>query len=340
MNKKKKGLIVYTHGGGRFANQMICYAHLIAFVAENNYRYDLINMSFWQYLDLFESKSVDILCTFPNQSYELLFLNTLRGILQILSTRGFYYLKIIIIRLLNIYSSLIPNYQSISAKNLSNPIKLLGVKKEKLDLNSLDDISLFDTVDVTILSGWNIRSWTLFEKHKSVIKDKLLFKKEYVNKSKKFIDELRIKHGYLIGVLIRQGDYRRWRNGKFFFETEQYIDWIKQIRADCSDSHNIGFVIASDESKVLENFDDLNVVFTTGIAGGDGHYIESMIELSLCDLIISPPSTFAAWASFIGDVPLLPLYQKNQFINLNNEECLCKNILDIINNVHMSFAVK
>jgi hypothetical protein len=45
-----------------------------------------------------------------------------------------------------------------------------------------------------------------------------------------------------------------------------------------------------------------------------GHFVESMTELSLCDVIVSPPSTFAGWAAFLGQVPQLSLTRLDQII--------------------------
>ena len=48
--------------------------------------------------------------------------------------------------------------------------------------------------------------------------------------------------------------------------------------------------------------------FATGEAVGPNHYLENLAELSICDAILTPPSTFSTVAAFLGNTPLVPLY--------------------------------
>jgi hypothetical protein len=45
-----------------------------------------------------------------------------------------------------------------------------------------------------------------------------------------------------------------------------------------------------------------------------GDAFDSFVELSLCDAIMSPPSTFAAMAAFVGRKPLWPLLERGQVL--------------------------
>lgn len=78
--------------------------------------------------------------------------------------------------------------------------------------------------------------------------------------------------------------------------------------ADKFPSQNVGFVIASNEPQDESLFSDDIFNFTTGIAGGSGHYMESFTELSLCDEILMPPSTFSLFAAVLGACPVVPLH--------------------------------
>ena len=82
MNKSKK-IIIFTHGGGRFTNQLINYGHLIGFLAENNYEFDLINMAFWQYAHLLEMTSHDFICSFPTKHKQWKYLGIIKNILRL-----------------------------------------------------------------------------------------------------------------------------------------------------------------------------------------------------------------------------------------------------------------
>ena len=60
----------------------------------------------------------------------------------------------------------------------------------------------------------------------------------------------------------------------------------------------MAFLICSDEPQHGGDFARMNVHF------GTGHAIEDLYALARCDYLIGPPSTFSAWASFYGKVPL------------------------------------
>jgi hypothetical protein len=100
----------------------------------------------------------------------------------------------------------------------------------------------------------------------------------------------------LIGVHVRQGDYRFWENGKYFFESEMYVGVMDRVKSMFQDKQ-ISFFVASDEVQEKKLFDRHAVVF-----GGEDA-IEDMYTLAACDYIIAPPSTFSAWASFYGKTP-------------------------------------
>ena len=341
MNQQQdKNLIVFTHGGGRFANQLFSYAHLIAFLAENDYKYDLINLAFWPYARLLENTSKNLACTFPTKHNQWKALQKTRDLLQVfpdkIANSG--RIRNNIARLLYNYAALNSDIQSIIAEDVSGLKDIPGKQKDKFDLNNPDDVDLLNQAKFTLLAGWKVRSWLLVEKHQHTVRECLALKESHAATATKFIQELRQKSDYLIGVLIRQYDYRFILEGKYFFETQQYIDWIQQAQDLFGTSFKVGFVVASDEPQDFELFKHLNVHFATGIAVGKGHYLESMAELSQCDMIMTPPSTFGVWAAFLGDIPILPLYDPSQVVS--KQDLLYGNIFDAIAHPEMSVFVK
>jgi hypothetical protein len=341
MNQQQyKNLIVFTHGGGRFANQLFSYAHLIAFLAENDYKYDLINLSFWPYAHLLENTSKNLACTFPTKHNQWKALQKTRDLLQgfpdKIANSG--RIRNNIARLLYNYAALNSDIQSIIAEDVSGLKDIPGKQTDKFDLNNPEDVDLLNQAKFTLLAGWKVRSWILVEKHQQTIRECLALKESHTATATKFIQELKQKYDYLIGVLIRHYDYRFMLEGKYFFETQQYVNWIQQAQDLFGTSSKVGFVVASDEPQDFELFKHLNVNFATGIAGGKGHYLESMAELSQCDMIMTPPSTFGVWAAFLGDIPILPLYALSQVVS--KQDLLYNNIFDAIAHPEMSVLVK
>jgi len=104
----------------------------------------------------------------------------------------------------------------------------------------------------------------------------------------------------IVGVAIRHGDYKIWQNGKYYLTTETYQQWMEKVEIFFAPK-NVGFFIASDEEQDLSIFEKHNSFFRSG------HPLENLYSLSKCDFLLSVPSSFAGWAHFIGDIPLLKL---------------------------------
>ncbi|MEE6210326.1 hypothetical protein U3A55_09175 [Salarchaeum sp. III] len=149
------------------------------------------------------------------------------------------------------------------------------------------------------------------------------------------MESLRDEFDILVGVLVRQGDYRNWRDGRYFIEPSEYRERLLEFASEFP-NEKVGFVIASDEPQSESVFVDDRFVFTTGIAGGDGHYVESFTELSFCDVVMTPPSTFSVFAAFLGDIPVVPLYED---ISSREWEWLESALMDSVGHPEMSAAI-
>jgi hypothetical protein len=326
MHSDKK-LLVYTHGASRLGNQLFAYAHFIAFFEEHPGEFDFINFSFVPYAKFLKETSKNLSYIHSTKYHSLKIFQTLSLMLEVSQVTGAVNIikeKIIydISRLLHAYSALAPNCQSLLVNDIYELWFMAGQHMSYLDLALPDTFQLLQSKALTVLAGWGIRSWTLLEKHKAAVQEKLAFHPKYETVARNFVNSLRKKYDFLVGIAIRQGDYRTCEDFKcFLFETKQYIKWIQQAREAFSAKGRVGFIITADEPQEINQFAGLNVHFATGIAGGKGHYIESLIELSLCDLLIASGTTFAGWAAFYGDIPLIPLHDVKQEIKIEDIQC-------------------
>jgi hypothetical protein len=123
------------------------------------------------------------------------------------------------------------------------------------------------------------------------------------------IQSLRVSSDVVIGLVIRQGSYRRWLEGKFYFDVPTYIRWMRQSR-ELFPEKRVGFFICSDEKLDVAEFSDFHFIFR------DGHDLENRYSLSLCDYLLCVPSTFGGWAAFYGKVPMCVLGNAEQDISL------------------------
>jgi hypothetical protein len=285
-------VIVFTHGPGRFANQLTVLGHLIGLAAEHP-GLRVVDFAFWPYADLCAGTVNNLRCEYPprpgsSPGLGVRMLATLRRLVPQRRERAVHRWGAVAMH------KLMPR-QSINYALSAHDVKL----------GATEFLGILGGRRKVLLSGWNLRDWDLFEKHQGAIRQFLSPAERFRRPAKAFIDDLRQRHDTLVGVLIRQDDYRIWNGGKFFFTSENYRIFIAQLRERFGP--RAGIVVACDELQPDGIFDDLGVTFATGAKGQPGHYLESFSELSMCDVVVSAPSTFAAWAAFLGERPILPI---------------------------------
>lgn len=113
------------------------------------------------------------------------------------------------------------------------------------------------------------------------------------------MNQIRSHSDIVIGLHIRYGDYRIYKNGKYFYELEQYKEKIEEVMAGFDQNHSIALFVASNENIDLRVFNGLNPFYLES-----GNATSDLFMLSQCDYIIGPPSTYSAWASYYGQKPI------------------------------------
>lgn len=133
-------------------------------------------------------------------------------------------------------------------------------------------------------------------------------REEIMQKAKALTDELRSSSDMIIGVHIRRGDYATWNDGRFLYSFDEYHQFMLRIQQLYKDKR-VSFFISSNEVFSLDLFEGCTCRrFGKEPSGA----ILDLYTLSLCDCIIGPFSSYSRWASFIGEVPLCFLEDKNQ----------------------------
>ena len=155
---------------------------------------------------------------------------------------------------------------------------------------------------LTIVHGWTeLRNFEAMKKYGDEIR-KMFAPAEYECLAAK-----NAKNTKLVGVHVRRTDYREWQGGKFYFENEVYERVIDEIGAAIGG--NVRFLVFTDEPKTLSpRLAQYNVWPTTPV--------RDQLLMSQCDYLVGPLSTFTAWASFMGKVPLLHIMDKDQKVQL------------------------
>ncbi len=157
--------------------------------------------------------------------------------------------------------------------------------------------------------GWSTRTDTRYLQQ-TIPELKRIFrpKDEIMNKALGLISDMKQQADFIVGVHIRRGDYATWHNGQFFYELEEYHQFMLRI-IQLYKNKRIAFFISSNEEFGLNIFEGCDCRRFENEPSGA---ILDLYTLSACDRIIGPFSSYSRWASFIGEVPLCFLESKDQ----------------------------
>lgn len=284
-------MLIICNKYGQLANRLIQFSHIIANAHENNYQ--IINIAFEEYADYF------------------------------LHTSDFFFPR---------YPPLKSQWKNIFPRFIKKNIYLifdlifqfscnLGFKKSKYhEIISLTDGSEYDLDNqyfqkilknkmvFLIIKGWRFYDYGYLECNKIKIKNYFGLNLKYQKIHAQFIQKCRFDNKLLIGVHIRRKDYKEFRNGKYYYDDDVYIEKMHSI-INLFPNQKIRFLICSDESVNKEKFAGFCVTF------GLNHELIDLYSFASCDYLIGPPSTYTIWASFYGNVPLCTISNHDKQIS-------------------------
>ena len=157
--------------------------------------------------------------------------------------------------------------------------------------------------------GWSTRTDTRYlAQTKKELQRIFRPKDSIMNKAEEIIGKIKQTSDIVVGVHIRRGDYSTWNDGRFYYELEDYYQFMLRVK-ELYQGQRVSFFISSNEDFELDIFTDCDCHRFGQESSGA---ILDLYSLSICDLIIGPVSSFSRWASFIGEVPLCFLETKDQ----------------------------
>lgn len=293
---------------GKLCNRLFSAAHVLALAIED--RQTFANVAFYDYARYFEVTRQDIFCRFPAQKSRLKNSGALATVL--------YYVVYVV--------SCLVHYLSECGFGMDR----LGLRTVKGSDDGGDDLVLdahspllvagsSGPDQVVFFQGWNLRAYHCLKKHGDTVREYFAPLPGYRANVEEFVQSARGGHEVLVGVVIRHGDYRTWLGGKYFYPIEVYTELMKQVEGVFG-GRKVTFLICSDEGQDTAAFDAAGMSFRFR----SGHMIENLYSLAECDYIVSPPSTYAMWASFYGKVPLYLINDPGQRISTTDRFEVCE----------------
>lgn len=275
-----KKIIILKDNGGRLANQLWNYSSIYSYCLEK--KYECRNYAFFRYQHYFNFEYGG----FPFRMF-LKFAQWHKNY-KLSKILNFIYYKIV--RLF--WGSSIISDQC--HEFLLPPSVSSDVQQQEL-IDSIDN----SKKQRFYFNGWLFRNPVGLDKYYSEIKEYFKPKDIYYSRSLEAVSALRNKFKLIVGVHIRQGDYKTWEGGKYYYSGKEvgeilsdYVNYQKQFTVA-----EICFLICSDGLVSEDDFKGLNIY------RGPGTEITDLYALSLTDLIVGSNSTYGSWASFYGNIP-------------------------------------
>ena len=284
---------------GRMANRMILFANFVALAEEQGHR--LINFTFHSYSEFFEGTRENIYCRYPRPKRRS-WMDIVPGVAAFLrKTR-------------------IPYHLTRAAAALNERFPVFGNAVITLHELPGQKITLLDGPEyqekirpakIIFVYGWWLRTPSLVKKHGDKIRAYFRPVEKFEKASHDAIEPLRREADIVIGVHIRQGDYRRWTRRQIFFPgrvtRRGCTNWPRNFPAA-----RFPFLFAATRRARRANFPGLTVGF------GTDSPVSDIYALARCDYILGTKSTFSQWASFYGEKPLLQVCGTDEPAKLEN----------------------
>jgi hypothetical protein len=290
-----KVTVMISSKAGRLGNRLFQAAYFMGNALSQGYR--LLNPSLGEYAQLFEGSARDPLCGYPEPWRDLdpEFAHQSREFL-------FPYIHLLG---LAAKSGIVPGVTAIDIRRFDSK------DDGDIDLNSETFGKCLASGKMILPMGWKFSDYAGIRKHRQEIARYFTPVASVSKPVEALISKARAMGDFLVGVHIRQDDYRQWKNGIHFYETERYVQWMHDVVNHHSERHVV-FLVCASNSLDARLFQGLDWCSGPGDPMGDLH------ALSLCDRIMGPPSTFSGWASYHGGSPICVLRDANASVAPEN----------------------
>jgi hypothetical protein len=272
-------MIVVTGNYGQLGNRLVVFAHLIAAAREHGLR--IANPAFWPYATYFENTSHDAWCRFPVQRT------------WVTSPRAGCVLN-------SVLDHVRPWVRKLRNRTGALPplLRTLEIGWDRAcDLDGPVFLDLARRPGLLLIRGWRFRAMQSLQRHAETVRQFFRPAEAHRQAVTQLSDAVRERGDVVVGVHIRQGDYRNFLGSRFYFDAGDYAALMEHL-TDLFPHRRVAFLVCSNVPQPSAAFANLDVTF------GTGHEAEDLYALAACDYLAGPPSTYTLWASFYGGIPL------------------------------------
>lgn len=304
----KKAVILNT-SGNELANQLWNYASIYAYALERGVT--LENPSFFEYGNYFRMPA-------PNFFLKLFFFLPFADYMKRKRSFKRRLWRKLYLSYVKIITSVRRKSVLISGTGGNQPFYIPPTQENK------KLVALEKSKDIIYFDGWLFRNPAGIKKYREEILDYFKPRPGIDDQIKMRIKKLRSKFKTVVGVHIRQGDYKTWRGGAYFIPQTRIREIMDEyLNTTGKNATETCFVITSDGAVDTSLFHGLHTHVSKEAA------VYDLFLLSKTDAIIGSNSTFGAFASYYGNIPHIvatkePVdwnYYKNRNVFFENKYC-------------------
>lgn len=273
-----KKLVILKHGGGELANQLWNYVSIYAYALEKGITVQ--NPSFFEYHPYFRFIDHEIATT---KIFSFWF-RDFSGRRSSLRNRFWRFIYAL-------YSKMVASLHPSSLVSSEN------VKSERAYLPPTKEME-FPNKETLYFLGWLFRNPTGLAKWRNSLIGAFAPNESILNRADMLIESLRKTSETVIGLHIRQGDYKIFKDGRYLISqsrVRQIVDEFLSLRD--IDPNKATILITSDGPIDQDVFKGLNICISKENA------VTDLFLLSKTDAILSSDSSFGAFASWYGNIP-------------------------------------
>jgi hypothetical protein len=273
-NALKDIMVIVTQKIGRLGNQVYLFAHLIALYCRTGI--GLAHPALGEYGLYFVGTRGDPLCRFPPVPNHL--------------PSGVWARKC------SYYLARLFDHLCCQLHRSDNWFRI--DYREEFDLSNPTFVEQARANRTTFLSGgWRFQFPEIDQDFFIKAREFFALAQPYADHVNQLVARAREDADVLVGVHIRQTDFKDHAEGKFYFSTEQYADVMRKT-AKLLSERKIHFLVVSDEPKSSTDFPGLHCTWGTGMP------VEDMYALGACDYVISCiASSFSLWPTVLYQIP-------------------------------------
>jgi len=263
-----KRVFIISNPYGRWGNRLILFTYMIAWAKQHDAI--VLNPSFVEYSSYFKNFDRRVIGIIPNNIFKLI---KIPVFLHDFSNESFKRISYRKIKMMKIFC--------------------FDLETENEDYGSKSFQNLLSSKKVIFFHGFLFgkRNFNLIKFQRNYFNSLFKFSDNIISRSEEIIKSIP-KHK-IIGICMRQGDYKNHFGGKLYLYDNEYKILIDRINELLGNDYGVFVACEEKKSEIIHenayfNYEDPAV---------------NLCTLSKCDYLIGPASTFMTWAAFLNNVP-------------------------------------